>query len=116
MTPTGDQLDMLDGWEAPPPVHRDGPDTEKLAADKLAPTAKKWREVVRDLVTERGRRGATGWEAIVTLGMQEHQSTVRTRLTELTTEKHGAVLTATSERRANRNGNAEVVYVATKHL
>lgn len=111
-----DQLDMLDGWEAPPPVHRDGPDTEKLAADKVRPHVKKIREQVRDLVTERGPRGATAWETIVQLGMEEHEYSVRPRLTELCTEKFGCILTATKARRPNRHDNSEQVYVASVYL
>ena len=105
---------VLDGYEAPPPSHRDGPDTERAAAEKVKPHAKRLREQVRDLAYHAGGRGITAWEAVVALGMEDHEYSVRPRLTELCEEKHGRVLFRTEERRPNRHGNREVVYAATR--
>ncbi len=112
-----DPEEVKDGYEVPPPSHRDGPDTEKLAADRLKPQAKKLRAGVRDFAYQRGPQGITGWEAVEHLGMEEHETSVRPRLTELCEEKHGRILTRTKDRRPNRNhGNSEMVYVATRFL
>ncbi len=107
---------IKDGYEAPPPTHRDGPDTEQEAADKVAPVAKIMRERCRDLAFRAGAAGVIGMEACEAFGMVNHQSTVRTRLGELCDEKHGAVLAATATRRKNSRGNKEQVYVATMFL
>lgn len=127
MTDSSDQGDMFDqpeeepeevkdGYEVPPLSHRDGPDTEREAADKVKPVAKKLRAAVRDFAYERKGWGVTGWETVVHLGMEDHETSVRPRLTELCEEKHGRILTRTTHRRLNRHGNREMVYVATRCL
>lgn len=105
---------VKDGYEAPPLSHRDGPDTEKLAAEKMKPSAAKWRRDVRDFALEQGPFGITGYEACVHFDSLTKQSTVRARLTELCDEKHGKILTKSERRRPNGNGNSEIVYMATR--
>ncbi len=100
---------VLDGYEAPPPVHRGGHDTEYAAADVITPNVGKWRARILSLARERGDHGITGWEACVFFHMESHQSTVRARLTELCEEQHGGVLVTTKMRRANAGGQAEIV-------
>lgn len=109
---------VKDGYEAPPLSHRDGPETEKMAADKIAPSAEAWRAKSRDAAYEAREHGVIGWELCERWGMLESQSTVRARLTELCDDKHGRVLTRTNRKRPNgrRSQNPEMVYVATRYM
>ena len=97
------------------PVHKSGTDTEVVAAEKMGLSVTKWRSKVYNLAIERGTWGVTGWEACEYFGMTDHQSTVRTRLTELASARHGKVLTRHGTR-LNANENPEGVYIATKLL
>jgi hypothetical protein len=103
------------GYEAPPPVHREAHATELEAQSKMAGGAKKWRARVLRAVSDAGPTGLTGWEACVLMEMTDHQSTVRTRLTELASEQHGRVIVRSDTRRENANGNMEGVYVTPEH-
>lgn len=105
------QGSLFDGDDPPPPVHRDGHDTEFAARDKVAKGVSKWRKNVFDFVASAGARGVIPWDAIVHFDQQNHQSTVRTRFTELASQEHGAVIRRTPSKRPNANGNMEGVYV-----
>ncbi len=108
--------DVRSGYEVPPPVHADAHDTEIQAAEKIKPRAKALRAAVLALARSRGARGVIGWEAVVELEMEEHETSVRPRLTELCEERHDQVLRKTSLRRVNaHHGNGEMVYVAAEH-
>jgi hypothetical protein len=108
-----DQVRLFDEGGPPPPVHFDGHDTEFAARDKAAKGVSKWRKNILAFVASAGVRGVIPWDAIVHFEQQNHQSTVRTRFTELTSAKHGAVLTRTPTKRPNANGNMEGVYVVS---
>jgi hypothetical protein len=108
-----DQGGLFDEGDPSPPVHSDGHDTEFSARDKIARGVSRWRKNILAFVVSAGARGVIPWDAIVHFGQQSHQSTVRTRFTELASEEHGAVITRTSSKRPNANGNMEGVYVAT---
>ena len=110
------QRGLFDDSDPPPPVHSDGHDTEFAARDKVAKGVSKWRKNVFDFVASAGARGVIPWDAIVHFEQQNHQSTVRTRFTELASEKHGAVITRTPSKRPNANGNMEGVYVVSPAL
>jgi hypothetical protein len=108
------QASLFDEGDPLPPVHSDGHDTEFAARDQIAKGASKWRKNVFDFVASAGERGVIPWEAIVHFDQQNHQSTVRTRFTELASEAHGAVLTRTASKRPNANGNMEGVYIVSR--
>ena len=97
------------------PVHKSGLATEVAAAEKMSLSVTKWRSKVYNLAIGRGTWGVTGWEACEYFGMTDHQSTIRTRLTELASARHGKVLTRHGTR-LNANANPEGVYIATKIL
>jgi hypothetical protein len=105
------QIGLFDGDGPPPPVHWNGHDTEFAARDKIAKGASKWRKNIFAFVASAGARGVIPWDAIVHFDQQNHQSTVRTRFTELASEEHGALITRTPSKRPNANGNMEGVYV-----
>ncbi|MDH5279552.1 MAG: hypothetical protein OEW52_00215 [Thermoleophilia bacterium] len=94
------------------PVHRDATDTELEAAARIAPVAGDLRRRVRGLALERGVDGVTGWETVVGLGLERHETSVRPRLTELA--KDGA-FRKSRIRRPNAHGNREVVYIAVEY-
>ena len=98
-----------------PPVHRSGRATEVAASEKMSKSAERWRARVYGFAFDNGARGVTGWEACEHFGMTDHQSTVRTRLTELASARYGQLLTRRGTR-LNANGNAEGVYAATSLL
>lgn len=97
------------------PVHKPGLATEVAAAEKMSLSVERWRTRVHGLALFRGLEGVTGWEACKFFGMTDHQSTVRTRLTELASARHGKVLTRHGTR-LNANENPEGVYISTKLL
>lgn len=105
---------IMDGWEAPPPVHRAADDTEVDAAEVVRPHAHAMRVKVYRLALERGPHGVTGAEAIEALGAWEYETTVRPRLSELAGERHGYRLRKSRLRRPNQKGNREIAYVARR--
>lgn len=96
------------------PTHRDGPDTEQLAAAKINPRLATLRKLVIDLARARGAMGVTPDEVISHYEMDGQETSVRPRLSELCLSKHGCVLTRTTKRRQNRRSNFEAVYVLTE--
>jgi hypothetical protein len=110
------QASLFDGGDPPPPVHFDGHSTEFDARDQIAKGVSRWRKNIFAFVASAGARGAIPWEAIVHFEQQAHQSTVRTRFTELASEDHGAVLTRTPSKRPNANGNMEGVYIVSTSI
>ena len=111
--PDDEHPHIPDGYEEPLLVHGDGHDTEYQAAAKATPAVGKWRTAVFKFAVRRGLHGITGWEACEHFDMAEHQSTVRTAITDLSSERCRCIMTRTKERRENANGNEEGVYVAT---
>jgi hypothetical protein len=99
------QLQAEEFWLMWPPSHRDPHATEVTAAAKVAAHTGSIRLKVYLLVSMKGDTGLTGDEALKILGGKE--STVRTRFTEL---KDLGMITANGDTRANRYGNAEMVW------
>jgi|TARA_R110000824_G_scaffold401687_2_gene613628 hypothetical protein len=94
----------------PVPVHADPHDTEVEAAAKVQSVAGTLRRGVLDLVTIAGRHGVTPWEAIVGLGYEGREYSIRPRFTELASDRFGRLLEATEARRKNGRGNNEIVW------
>lgn len=98
-----EQMDLF------PRSHADGPDTEELAAAKVAPSASRLRKMVANAVRKRGPYGMTADEVCAVFPWITPYS-LRPRLTELA-DDYG-ILKRTTHRRTNRRGNTEVVWVA----
>ena len=96
---------------APAPVHAEPHDTEVQAAAKVATIVGGLRRDVLALVTDAGSHGVTAWEAIVALGMEDSEWSVRPRFAELMKDRFGNVMKVSKHRRPNGRGNNEVAYV-----
>jgi hypothetical protein len=96
-------------WDQPAPSHRDGPDTERLAAEELQDRLSELRQSVAEAFLEAGSEGLTAWECVERLGIYEY--TVRPRCSELKKPEFGAHLVPTEMRRRNGRGKLEVVMV-----
>ena len=108
-----DQGEMFDN--TPVPIHANPHDTEVEAAKKVQSVAGTLRRSVLDLVAESGARGVTPWEAIVALGYQGSEYSIRPRFSELSSKKFRRAIHSTLQRRKNGRGNNEIVFVASKH-
>ena len=94
----------------PPPSHRDGPVTERLAAEKVRPVTGKIRRRLVAFALLQGAEGLTPDEACADQPERTPYS-VRPRVTELASAAWGKVLVETTRMRPNRRGNLEMVYV-----
>jgi hypothetical protein len=92
--------------DAPAPSHSNGPETERLAARKLASARlNRLRKMVAELFIAAGPSGLAPDE-ICELIDDEYEYTLRPRVTEL---KKAGLLTPTGARRTNRRGGTEDV-------
>jgi len=107
------QTEMFD--DTPVPIHASPHDTEVEAAERVQSVVGTLRRSVLDLVAASGTQGVTPWEAIVALGYQGSEYSIRPRFSELSSEKFSRVIYSTSQRRRNGRGNNELVFVASKH-
>lgn len=87
------------------PVAPGRTDTSRAAARKIQPDAATIRERVMRYIERQGETGATTWEIAVRLKLDI--LSVRPRVTELDTEGR---IARTKLRRANGNGNKEIVW------
>lgn len=109
---SGEDLGPL--FDTPAPTHREGPATEKEAADRIHPELGELRGQIVALLRAAGPRGMIGAE-ICSHFPDRQEYSIRPRLPELAREEMGLAMRTKWQRR-NSNGGWEMVWVATEHF